>query len=97
MLSIHEQLQRKREEILHISRQYGAQNVRLFGSVLRGEDRPDSDIDLLVDLEPSRTLLDRIALKQDLEDLLGRRVDVLTEKALHAHIRAHVLKQAKPL
>ncbi len=97
MTNVQELLQRKREEILHISRQYGAQNVRLFGSVLRGDDRPDSDNDILVDLEPSRTLLDRIGLKQDLEDLLGRRVDVLTEKALHAYIRAHVLKQAKLL
>jgi predicted nucleotidyltransferase len=97
MMSVYERLKSQRSEILRISGQHGAYNVRLFGSVLRGDDRPDSDIDILVELEPRRTLLDRIGLMQDLEDLLGRRVDVVTEKALHAYIRSEVLKQAVPL
>lgn len=97
MMSTYEKLKSQRSEILRISGQHGAYNVRLFGSVLRGEDRPDSDIDLLVELEPRRTLLDRIGLMQDLEDLLGHRVDVVTEKALHAYIRSEVLKQAVAL
>ncbi len=63
----------------------------------RGEARPDSDIDVLVDFEPGRTLLDRIGMIQDLEDLLGRKVDVVTEKALHRYIRQQVIQEAVPL
>lgn len=90
-------VQSKRSEILRLAVKHGAKNVRLFGSVARGEDRLDSDIDILIELEPERSLLDRIGLKYDLEDLLGRKVDVVTEKALHAHIREAVLKQAVAL
>jgi uncharacterized protein len=86
-----------REAILRIAAQHGGRNVRVFGSFSRGEARPDSDIDLLVDLEPDRTLLDQIALWQDLEDLLGRRVDVVTPDALHWLIRDRVLAEAVPL
>ncbi len=75
----------------------GARNVRLFGSVARGEARPDSDIDVLVAFESGRTRLDRIGMIQDLEDLLGRKVDVVTEKALHRYIRQQVIAQAVPL
>ncbi len=75
----------------------GARNVRLFGSVARGEARPDSDIDVLVEFESGRTLLDRIGMIQDLEDLLGCKVDVVTEKALHRYIRQQVIAQAVPL
>ena len=89
-----ELLKEKRADILRIAAQHGARNVRLFGSVARGEARPDSDIDVLVEFEPGRTLLDRIGLMQDLEDLLGRKVDVVTEKALHRMIRQQVLEQA---
>jgi predicted nucleotidyltransferase len=87
----------KRDEILALAARYGARNVRVFGSVARGEAGPESDIDLLVTLEPSRTLLDQIALWQDLEDLLGRKVDVVTESALHRLIRDQVLEEAVPL
>ncbi len=86
-----------RTDILRLAARHGARNVRLFGSVARGEARPDSDIDVLVEFEPGRTLLDRIGLMQDLEDLLGRKVDVVTEKALHRLIRQQVLEQAVPL
>ncbi len=86
-----------REAILRIAAQHGAYNVRVFGSFSRGQARPDSDLDLLVDLEPDRTLLDQIALWQDLEDLLGRKVDVVTPGALHWLIRDSVLKEAVPL
>jgi hypothetical protein len=89
-----ELLKEKRADILRIAAQHGARNVRLFGSAARGEARPDSDIDVLVEFEPGRTLLDRIGLMQDLEDLLGRKVDVVTEKALHRMIRQQVLEQA---
>jgi len=90
-------LKNKRNEILRLAIEHGAKNVRIFGSVARGDARPDSDIDILIDLEPDRSLLDRIGLKYDLEDLLGRKVDVVTEKALHTYIREKVLKQAVAL
>jgi len=92
-----ELIKEKRADILRIAAQHGARNVRVFGSVARGEARPDSDIDVLVEFEPGRTLLDRIGLMQDLEDLLGRKVDVVTEKALHRMIRQQVLDQAVQL
>ncbi len=62
---------------------HGAHNLRVFGSVARGEARPESDLDILVEMEPGRSLMDHIALMQDLEDLLQRKVDVVSEKALH--------------
>jgi predicted nucleotidyltransferase len=87
----------KREAILRIAAQHGAGNVRVFGSVARGEAGPTSDVDLLITLEPGRSLLDLIAIKQDLEDLLGRPVDVMTEAALSPYIRDDVLKAAVDL
>lgn len=87
----------KREDILRLTRQYGAKNVRLFGSIVHGDENEQSDVDLLVHFEPGRSLLDHIALMQDLEELLGRKVDVVSEKALHWYIRDRVLQEAKPL
>ncbi|MEA5504194.1 nucleotidyltransferase family protein [Halotia wernerae UHCC 0503] len=86
-----------REEILKIAAKYGAYNVRVFGSVARGEARPDSDVDFLVELEPGRNLLDRIALMQDLEELLNRKVDVAKLNNLHKLIRERVLSEAVAL
>lgn len=86
-----------RTEILQLAREHGAHNVRLFGSVARGDDQPDSDLDLLVEMEPGRSLLDHIALKQDLEDLLGREVHVVTEALLHPRLRERVLREAVAL
>lgn len=87
----------RREEILRIARRHGARNVRLFGSIVRGEARGQSDLDVLVELEEDRSLLDHVALKQDLEDLLGCEVDVVTEKALHRLLRDRITKEAVPL
>ena len=86
-----------RDQILRIAEQYGARNVRIFGSVARGEAQPDSDLDLLVDLDSGRSLLDHVALIQDLEDLLRRKVDVVESQALHSRIRNRVLAEAVPL
>jgi len=90
-------LKKKREEILRIASAHGARNIRLFGSVSRGEAGPKSDVDILVKLEPGRSLLDIIAIKQDLEDLLGCEVDVVTEEAVSPYIREQVLKEAVSL
>ena len=90
-------LKDKRQDILRIAVQYGAHNVRIFGSLARGEAGPDSDVDILITLEPDRSLLDLIALKQDLEDLLGCNVDVVTEAAVSPYIRPQVLRDAVAL
>ncbi len=86
-----------RDDILRVAARHGASNVRIFGSVARGEASPGSDLDLLVSLAPGRSLLDHVALWQDLEDLLHCKVDVVSEKALHWYIRERVLEEAAPL
>ena len=90
-------IQKKRADILRIAAKYGADHVRVFGSVVRGEQGPDSDLDLLVRMSPKSSLLDRIAIKHHLEDLLGIPVDVVNEKALHALIREKVLQEGVAL
>jgi predicted nucleotidyltransferase len=90
-------LERYRLDILRIARSHGARRIRVFGSFARGEERQDSDVDVLVDLEPGRDLLDIVAIKQDLEALLGRKVDVVTEPAVSPYVRAAVLKEAAAL
>jgi uncharacterized protein len=93
-MGIEELLLPLREEILLIAAKYGAYNVRVFGSVARGEARADSDVDFLVEIEPQRTLLEQIALMQSLEQLLGRKVDVAEVETLHERIKGRVLKEA---
>lgn len=90
-------IESKRNQILKIAAKHGVSNIRIFGSVSRGEATMRSDVDFLVDLEPGRTLLDLGGLMMDLKDLLRRKVDVVTEKGLHWFIREKVLKDAKPL
>ena len=92
-----ELLHEKREDILRIASRRGAYNVRVFGSVARGEADAKSDIDLLVDLEPGRSLFDLGVLLMDLQNLLGHEVDVVTERGLRERIRERVLKEAIPL
>jgi hypothetical protein len=87
-------LQARRNEILDVAARYGASNVRIFGSVVRGEDRVDSDIDFLIDLEPGRTLFDLGGLYADLQDLLGHKVDVVTENGISKYIRRQILEEA---
>ena len=96
-MELHELVSARRADILRVAATHGATRVRLFGSVARQESRSDSDVDLLVELEPGRTLLDLIAIKQDLEDLLGRPVDVVTEAAVSPYFRDRVLQEAAAL
>jgi predicted nucleotidyltransferase len=86
-----------RDTIIQVAARHGARNVRLFGSVARGDDRPGSDLDLLVEMDADRSLLDLVSLEQDLEELLERPVDVLTDGALHPRMRERVLADARPL
>lgn len=95
--AVRELLRANREDILRIAAKYGASDVRIFGSVARGEADAESDIDLLVDIEPGRTLFDLSELLMDLQDLLGREVDILTEKGLHDRIRERILRDVVPL
>lgn len=90
-------LKAKRTEILDLAARHGARNLRVFGSVARGDARPDSDVDFVVDMEPGRSLLDLGGLLMDLQALLGCRVDVVTERGLKERIRARVLEEAIPL
>jgi uncharacterized protein len=92
-----EQIKHNRKSILRLAKRYGITKMKVFGSVARGEDNPDSDIDFLVEMEPGRSLFDLGGLLMDLEKLLGCKVDLLTEKSLHWYIRENVLSEAKPL
>jgi predicted nucleotidyltransferase len=93
-MSIEELVRAKREAILAIAAQRGARNVRVFGSVARGEADEQSDVDFLVDMDPDRSLLDLGGLLMDLRALLGRDVDVMTPRTLKPRIRVSALRDA---
>lgn len=95
--SLDHRLSELREEVLKIGASHGARNLRIFGSVARGEADTDSDLDLLVDMDLGRSLLDLAGLQFDLEELLGSPVDVVTERGLKPRIRETVLREAVPL
>lgn len=96
-MTVEQLLKEKREEILKVAAKHGARNVRVFGSVARGEADERSDIDFLVEMEPRRSLFDLGGLQYELERLLGCPVDVVTERGLKARIRERVLREAVPL
>ena len=96
-MDLNERLKEKREEILALAAKHGALNVRVFGSVARNEARPESDVDFLIDLGPNRTPWFPGGLIIDLENLLGCKVDVITEWGLKERIRDRVLQEAVPL
>lgn len=94
-MKLKESLQEKREEILSLATKHGAFNIRIFGSVARGEDTENSDIDFLIDYDLTKTSpWFPGGLLMDLEELLGCKVDVVTEKSLHPSIKEKVLKEA---
>jgi uncharacterized protein len=96
MMTIEELRNTKRAEILRLAARRGAGNLRVFGSVARGENDSDSDIDFLVDLEPGRSLLDLGGLQRDLEELLTSRIDVVSSRGLRDRVREKVLRDAMP-
>jgi len=90
-------IRNNKDRIIQIAAYRGASHIRIFGSVARGEERPASDLDLLVDFEPGRSLIDYVGLIQDLREYLGYDVDVVTEKGLNSHIREIIMQEAVPL
>jgi len=96
-MTLEDLLQAKREDILKVCARYGAHNVRVFGSVARGEADEQSDIDLMVDFEPGRSLLDHAGLWLALQELLGGKVNVVSSRGIKARIRERVLQEAVSL
>ncbi len=89
-----ETLRQDREIILQIAGRYHAENVRLFGSVARGEDHADSDIDFLVDFQPGATLFDQVGLIDALSRRLGHKVDVVSSRGVNPHLSQRILQEA---
>jgi uncharacterized protein len=96
-MTLRDDLYRRRDILLTIAARHGASNLRLFGSVLRGEERTDSDIDLLVDMAEDRGFGDYLALVEELESVLERRVEVVIERSLSPHFRPYIEAEAQPL
>src|SRR5437879_8370791 len=92
-----EDVRRRRSEIERLAAGYGAHDVRLFGSVARGEARSKSDLDVLVAFEPGRSLFDLVGFEQDLEELLGCEVDVVSEGGISPYLEDRILAEAVPL
>ncbi len=90
-------LREHRDEILDLAARHGARHVRVFGSVARGSAGPESDVDLLVEIASDRSLLDQIALIQDLSELLDRRVDVISDRGLNPRVQQRVIEEAVAL
>jgi len=97
IMGINEILKLKRDDIHKIALRHGARNIRIFGSAVHGEFRADSDIDFLVDLESDRSLFDLGELLLELQELLGRKVDVVTEDSIYWLLKRRILKEAIPL
>jgi predicted nucleotidyltransferase len=90
-------VKKRKDDILKIASSYGAYNVRIFGSAARGEDKQSSDIDFLVSMEKGRSLFDQAGLLADLQELLGRKVDVVIDDGIYWLLRRKIIKEAKPL
>jgi predicted nucleotidyltransferase len=96
-MTLRQLIEERRDDIVSIAARHGARNVRLFGSVARGEDGPDSDVDLLVDTGPTTSSWFPAGLILDLEQILGRPIEIVTDQGLSPLIKERVLKEAIPL
>ncbi len=96
-MSLRDDLHSRRDELLAIATRHGASNVRLFGSVVRDEQRTDSDVDFLIDMDEGRGFGDYLALVEELERVLARRVDIVIDRSLSAHFRPFIEAEARPL
>ena len=96
-MSTLEMLKKHKAEILAIAAKHGASNVRIFGSVIRGEDTEESDVDMLVDMASDRSLFDLVGFQQEIETLVDRKADVLTENGLNRYLKDLILAEATPL
>ena len=96
-MGIKELLEAKKTDVFRLARYHGAKNIRVFGSVARGEAGPDSDLDLLVEMESGRSFLDLVALWQELEELLGRKVDIVTDGGLSPYLQDRIYSEAVSL
>ena len=97
MRNLIDSIRAERDAIIRAAADHGVTNVRIFGSAARGNARPDSDIDVLVDLEPGRNLFDLGGFLMDVQDIVGRRVHVVTEGSVHWYVRDRILQEAQPL
>ncbi len=96
-MALRDEIHRQRDAVLQIAARHGASNVRLFGSVARGEERRDSDVDLLIDLEAERGFGDYLGLAKELEALLQCRVDLLLARSLSPFFQPYIEADARPL
>jgi len=96
-MALRDELFRRRNELVAIAAKHGASNLRLFGSVIRGEERSDSDVDLLIDLAEDRSFGDYLALIEELEGALARRVDIVLQRSISPHFRPFIEAEARPL
>ncbi len=93
-MSVYDTLVNQRDEIYRLARLYGVTRIRVFGSVSQKQETDASDIDLLIDVDPNRSLLDLALFSNELEDILGRKVDLVTEPALHPLLKTQILQEA---
>ena len=96
-MDLRERIERKKEDMVRLADEHGAKNVRVFGSVARGQDKDASDLDVLVELDPGRSILDQVALQQDLSELIGVKVDVVVDGGISPYLEKRILAEAVPL
>lgn len=96
-MSVIAQIKSKREQILNVASQHGVNKVKIFGSALKGEETPESDIDLLVDCKEECSLFDLIGLKQELEQMFGRKIDIVTPNSIHWSLQESILGEAQEI
>ena len=96
-MAVRDELRRRRDTVLAIAARHGVSQVRVFGSVARGEERPDSDIDLLIDLDDNRGFADYLGFAEEIEKLFGRRVEIVLNRSLNRHFRPYIEAEAQTL